>query len=34
MKKERISEIFKQEGFNITDKQVQQFEDYYNFLVE
>lgn len=34
MKKQKISQIFKNEGFNLTDKQVEQFEKFYNFLVE
>lgn len=34
MKKEKILQIFKQEGFNITEKQAEQFEKYFDFLVE
>lgn len=34
MKKQRITEIFTKEGFRITDKQAEQFEKFYNFLIE
>lgn len=33
MKKQQISKIFKQEGFNITEQQAEQFEKFYDFLV-